>query len=128
MRVDGCDCGDGMAPVEYLVPGKNVLADGDALARDLRNRGHRGEVCGCNDSLDIGMRLSPAGVDGLDASVRVGAAQHLAMKQAGEDHVGAIEGAAGHLVHAVVPHRARADDLVIFLWQHCHHGYHLILG
>ena len=52
-----------------------------------------------------------AGVDLQDAGVRDGAAQDAAVQQAGHLHVGAVDGPAGHLVHAVVANGPGADDL-----------------
>ena len=44
MRVDGGDGGDGMSFVENLVLGEDVLADRNALTRNLRYRRHRREI------------------------------------------------------------------------------------
>ena len=46
--------------------------------------------------------------------VGVRAAQDLAVHQAGQLHVGAVDGAAGDLVDAVVADGPRADDLVMW--------------
>ena len=52
-------------------------------------------------------------LDRLDAGVRVRAAQHLAEQHARHGEVGAVGGAAGHLLHAVRPDGALADPLVV---------------
>ena len=128
MRVDRCDCRYRVALIENLVLGEYVLADGDALLRHLWNRRHRREVGRCNNRLHIRVRLRPARVDGLDAGMRVRAAKHLAMQQPREVHIRTVERAARNLINTVVPHRARADDLIIFLREHCHHVYHLLVN
>ena len=54
-------------------------------------------------------RFRGAGVDRADAGVGVRAAQHLAVQHAGQVEVGAVVGAAGHLVDTIVAHGARAQ-------------------
>ena len=57
-------------------------------------------------------RRRGAGVDRADAGVGVRAAQHFAVQHARQVEVGAVVGAPGHLVDAVVTHGARAQYLV----------------
>ena len=116
VHVDGRHRGDGVAAVQRLFLRQHVVAEElqvhGALAEvgDLVRR--LGQVAVRHHRLDAGQRLRLAGVDGLDARVRVRAAQHLAVQHAGQAHVGAVDRPAGHLVGAVRTHRARADYFV----------------
>ena len=76
-----------------------------------------GEVGGGDDRLDAGQRRAPCGVDRHDPRMRVRAAHDLAPQHAGHGHVGAVRGAAGHLVDAVGTDRAGADDLRGRRWR-----------
>ena len=113
----GGDGGDGVALVQHLVRGEDVVADvlhaGEDVLTDLCQRiGHLCQVGRRGDRPDVWVGLGLAGVDGRDAGVGVGAAQHLAVQHPLEPHVGAVERLAGDLVHSVVPDRTRADDFV----------------
>ena len=107
------DRGHRVALVEHLLAGHDVphhvlvvhhhLAGRDELRRLV------GEVVAGDDGLHAGQRLRLRRVDRDDARVRVRAPQHPADELAGQVEVGAEAGAAGHLVDAVRPDRARAD-------------------
>ena len=119
--VDRRHPGDGMAAVEHLVGGQDVVAHVFQLGRPLAEVDDfvpfgRGQV---TQSGDHGahplQRLGPAGVDRPDAGVPVRGAQHLPVEHAGKLHVAPVHRAAGHLVGAVVPYRPGADDLVLLV-------------
>jgi hypothetical protein len=80
-----------------------------------------GQISRGHDRLDAGQAEGLAGVDLADGGVGVGTAQDTAVQQAGHLEVGAVEGPAGDLVHAVVTDRSRADHLV---WRSRAHIVH----
>ena len=91
-----------------------VLADLQQASLDV------GKVTAGDDRLDVGRGLRGGGVDGLDARVRMRAAQHFRMQQAGQTDVGPVAGTTGHFVHAVVPDRPGADHLELMLVLRLH--------
>ncbi len=107
--------GQGVASVENLAAGHHVLRQVTQVRRALAGlvflRGQVGEVLGGDDGLDPWQGASPAGVDGHDAGMGVGAALDLADQHAGQGKIGAIGGPPGDLVHAVRTHRPGADHL-----------------
>ena len=119
VRALGGDCGDCLSFVQRLLAGEGVVAQmlqvrGRAGDNHARLIGSVGEVGGCNDGEDFGVRLRLARVDGDDVGVGVRAAKHLAVQHAGQVHVRAVERLAGYFVVAVVPNGARADNIVFF--------------
>ena len=115
----GGDGGDGVAGGEGLLSGHDVLGEHPRAAANLGVVNglvfQDGEVGGGDDGANAGKGLRFTRVDGPDARVRVRAAEHLAVDEAGHGDVGAVAGAPGDLVHAVVPDRACAYDAEIGL-------------
>ena len=73
----GGDAGDGMAAEQGLGAGEDIVAGG-AGRQGRVVLGGDGQVGARNHRADAGQRLGRGSVDGLDASVGVGTAQHLA--------------------------------------------------
>ena len=116
VRVGGGDSGNGVALVERLLLGETVLGEEAGVPHGLAEVDHHvlhdGNIGAGDDGLHVGEGLGLARVDGDDAGVAVGAAQDLAVQRAGQVDVGAVLGASGHLVDAVVADGTAADDLV----------------
>ena len=125
------DRGDGMALVQNLVRRQAVLgdfADVDQGLSDVRQLVDRfDEVVGGGDGADPLDLERPARVDGKDAGMGMGTAQHLPVKRIGQSDVCSVNRPAGHLVVAVMADRTGADDLVLavageigIVWLRCH--------
>ena len=112
------DGGHGVALVEHLVRGDHVVQHPVELGRALAGVDHfvggAGEI-GVGDHGEHAVeRFGLGRVDADDSRVRVRAAQDAAGEHPRQVQVGAVLGRAGDLVHAVVPDRAGADDVVLF--------------
>ena len=102
-----------MAVVQHLVARQHAVAHVAEVERRLSAEKHlRGigrDVARRHHRLHAGQRLGRRRVDRHDARVRVRAAQHRAVQQAGQADIGAVGGAARDFVDAVVAHRPRPD-------------------
>ena len=120
--VVGGDGGDGVATVQSLVAGQEVVAEEleavVVVAQLVLAQRRKGHIGGGYDGADAGQRFGLADVNGLDARVGVGAAEDAPLQQAGQVQVGAVLGAARNLVHPVGTHRALADYVVLHLGKH----------
>jgi len=117
MRAGCGDGGDRMAVVQDLVVRKDIHRQVHRVDRHLAGLlelvlGLR-QILRRDDSLHAGQLERLVDVDRFDIRVRMRAAQHLAVQHARERVVGAVLGAAGDFVDAVMPNRARADNLEI---------------
>ena len=107
-----------MPAVEGLLPGQDVPAveavvdHGPFLLVGGPGGGLRQIGCG-DHALDPRQGQGPAGVDGLDAGVSMGAAQKLAVEESRHLDIGAVPGTARHLVEAVMADRSGAHHVVL---------------
>ena len=116
----GGDGGDGVALIQGLVLGQHIVAEETVV--DHRALGQFGgpargflKIGGGYYGPDAGMGGGPAGINGLDAGVGVGAAENLAVEQAGQADVRAVVGFAGDFVRPVGPHRPGAYYIVFLI-------------
>ena len=79
-----------------------------------------------DNRLDARQRERLVEFDRFDIRVRMRTAQHLAVQHARERVVGAVLGAARHLVNAVVPNRTCADNFEIASRGRCRHKSNLV--
>ncbi len=117
MRTGRGDGGDRMAVVEHFVVREDIHRQvhrvDDHLAGLLELVLGLRQILAGDDRLDAGELERLVDIDRFDIRVRVRAAQHLAVQHAGERIVGAVLGAAGNFVNAVVPNRTGADNFEI---------------
>src|SRR5205823_11478386 len=116
VRVGRGDGGHGLAPVQHLAAGQAVAAQVVQLDRAFAQVGDAvagvGQVGGGDDRLDARRLKRLADLDAADDAVGVRAAEDAAVQEARHGEVGAVQGAAGNLVGAVVADGAGANDLV----------------
>ncbi len=118
-RIDRGHRGDRVAFIEHLLARHDVAGhvpevDRDALGADVGEI-LIGEILRRDDRLHARQLLGLRGVDRLDARMRMGAAQDLAVERAGQRVVVAVFGRAGHFRHAVRSNGSRANPLKRFL-------------
>ena len=118
MDAVGSHRGNGVAVVEHFVLGQNVGAQvhqiGHVLAHLLHFVFGWGQVFAGDNRCDAGERFSFAGVNAQNTGVGVGAAQNLAIEQAGQLGIRTVAGRAGHFVHPVVADRTGSDHFVVW--------------
>ena len=118
----GGDGGDGVAFVEHFVACQTIAAQVREVDGSLAQFGDFvagvGEVRRRDDGLHAGQSGGLAGVDAAEVGMGMRAAQDAAVQQAGHLHVGAEDGPAGDLVHAVVTDGTGADDLEVACLAH----------
>ena len=112
--------GDGVAFVESLAIRQDIVAE--ELVVDHRALGQFGGPAGGllnvgrgDHGADARVSGGPAGVNGLDAGMGVGATENLAVEEAGQVDVRAVVGFAGNLVGPVGAHRAGAYYIVFLI-------------
>ena len=116
--------GDGVTLVQRLVGGQTVVAeelgvDHGCLGLVADAPPGLRQVGGGHDTANPLHGRGLAGVDGLDAGVGMGAAQHPgAMEQSRQADVGAIAGAPGDLFGAVLPDGPSAHDVEFLVGKH----------
>ena len=95
------------------------------IKRDLPNRFHPvgklGKFIAGYDCLDARKRQRLVDIDRFDPGVSVRAAQDLAVKHPGKTVIGAVLGASGDLVNAVMADRTCSDDFEVLRCR-CSHG------
>src|SRR5262245_24775601 len=110
MAVASGDGGDGVANVERLIRGEDVVAEflevHGAFAQVLDDVVGNGKVAGREDGEDAIDLLGLRGVDGDDPRVGVGAPKNAPVDQAREADVGAILSLTGDLLDAIRADRA----------------------
>jgi hypothetical protein len=97
--------GHGMTVIERLFPRHDIAPDIAQIGRRFR------EIVLGHHRLDAGQLERRLHVDGADAGMGMGAAQHLADQHAGHGRIGAEAGAPGYLVETVGSRRTGTDDL-----------------
>ena len=109
---DGCDGGDGLAPVAHLAV-ENVLVLGQrSVARGGRAVvQHARHILVRQHRLDPGVRECTAGVDRNDVGVCHRTAQRTGVEHAGQAHVASIAGAASDLFDHIPAACRGADDI-----------------
>jgi hypothetical protein len=111
-RIDRGNSGDGMTLIQRLLARHDIVEH--VIERGVA-AGVVGKVIARDDRLHAAQLLRLAGVDLLDARVRVRRAQDAPDQHAGRGGIGAEPGTAGHFVDAVGTQRTGADDLEIAL-------------
>ena len=115
MRVDSGHAGNGLADVEDLIAGQDIVSQILERCGPFTNVHDLvpgpGEIPGGSHSLDTGQRLGPGGVDGPDTGVGMGAAEDLSVEQARGLEVGAVQSAARDLIGSIVANGSGADHI-----------------
>ena len=127
VSVDRGHGGDGVSFVKGLVLSHDVVAqelevDHRAFGKVGGAPGGLNDVGAGYDGTDAGNGFSLAGVDGLDAGMRVWTAQDFAVQHPWQVEVGAVAGQSRDLVGSVVANRTGANDFILFVASQNHVG------
>jgi len=120
---DSGDSGHGMSAIERFAGSEKVPADiaerGLTLAKVDHTVGPLGKIGRGDYGFHTGQSAGLRSIDAENAGMRVGAAQNVAVEQAGSLEVGAVKGSPGDFVGAIMAYGPGSDHGVLAIAHRC---------